>query len=180
MRRHGDIWPRRRLSRFALLCRIVLDQQLSIRAAESIWRRWVQTLEGPPRPASVAAQPPAAMRACGISGAKADTLRRLATGSLRGELRLRRLEHRDDEEVLRELSTWKGLGPWSGEMYLLFALGRPDVFSVGDLGLRRSIGRLFDLPEGASPDEILGCAEVFRPYRSLASLYLWRLQDDPV
>lgn len=176
--RHGDLWPRPRRSRFEMLCRIVIDQQISSLAAASIWRRWRAELDGPPRPAAVATLSPDSLQACGISGSKAATLLRLAGACVSGELGLRSLEHQPDDEVIESLCAWKGLGPWSAQMYLLFALGRPDVFSTGDLGLRRSAERLFELERDADPWEILDRVEIFRPYRSLASLYLWRMGDD--
>lgn len=177
--RRGDLWPRRRFSHFGLLCRTVIDQQISSGAAASIWKRWRTDLGGPPRPADVAGRSLDSMRACGLSASKAATLLRLADACASGELSLRGLTHLTDDEVIDRLTAWKGLGPWSAQMYLLFALGRPDVFSTGDLGLRRSATRLFELPRDAEAEKILERVEVFRPYRSLASLYLWQLGDDP-
>ena len=118
------------------------------------------------------------LRGVGLSRAKAAYLRSLAEHVIEGELELDRLNELPDEEVIAQLTAVKGLGPWTAHMFLIFHLRRPDVLPVGDLGVRRAVQLAYgmeDLPPAAELERI---AEPWRPYRSLASLYLWRSLDN--
>src|SRR5581483_1533783 len=112
--------------------------------------------------------------AAGLSRAKVGFLRSLAEHVLDGSLELERLDDLPDEEVITELVAVKGLGPWTAHMFLMFHLGRPDVLPVGDLGVRRAIMIRYGLEALPAPAEIERIAELWRPYRTLACLYLWR------
>jgi DNA-3-methyladenine glycosylase II len=104
-------------------------------------------------------------------------LRSLAEHVINGSLELERLDKLPDDEVIAELVAVKGLGPWTAHMFLMFHLGRPDVLPVGDLGLRRAIKGCYGLPELPDAAEMERLAEPWRPYRTLACLYLWRSLD---
>jgi DNA-3-methyladenine glycosylase II len=116
--------------------------------------------------------------AAGLSRAKVSFLRDLAEHVEDGELDLDQLAELPDEEVIEQLVAIKGLGPWTVHMFLIFHLGRPDVLPVGDLGVRRAVQLLYGLDEPPAPAELERMAEPWRPYRSLASLYLWRSLDN--
>ena len=105
-------------------------------------------------------------------------MRSLAEHVLSGELELDRLDELSDEDISAELTAVKGLGQWSADMFLIFHLGRPDVLPVGDLGVRRAVERLYGLETLPSAEELERLGERWRPYRSLASLYLWHSLDN--
>jgi DNA-3-methyladenine glycosylase II len=114
-----------------------------------------------------------ALRKAGLSRAKVAYLRDLAERVDDGRLQLDRLPNLSDDEVSAELTAVKGIGQWSADMFLMFQLGRKDVLPVGDLGIRRAVERLYDLPKIPDAPTVLNIGEPWRPYRSLASLYLW-------
>jgi DNA-3-methyladenine glycosylase II len=160
--------------RFEALARIVTGQQVSTAAARTVWGRVCEGFGGVPVPEQVAdPEGEAKLRAAGLSGRKASYIVGIAQSVVAGELRLEELDAASDEEVMETLVAIRGLGPWSAEMFMLFDLGRPDVFSGGDLGLRYGIRIAYELEEPPTPQEAIEIAERWRPHRSLASLYLW-------
>jgi DNA-3-methyladenine glycosylase II len=164
---------------YAGLVRTICGQQLSTRAADAIWARVVGYFDGePPTPQAILAADPEALRAAGgLSRAKTAYLRSLAEHVLSGELELDRLETLDDDTVMAELTAVKGLGDWSAHMFLMFQLGRPDVLAPGDLGIRKGIQVVYELPEMPKPAEVTARAEPWRPYRTTACHYLWGAID---
>ena len=164
---------------YAALVRTIVGQQLSTKAARSIWLRVVDHFEGkPPTPEQVLAADPEELRAAGgLSRSKTVYLRSLAEHVLDGSLELDRLEQLPDEEVIAELVAVKGIGDWSAHMFLMFQLGRPDVIAPGDLGIRRGIQITYGLAEMPTPAEVVELAERWRPYRTAACMYLWRSID---
>ena len=164
---------------YGALLRSIVGQQLSTKAARSIYLRVVDLFGGEtPSPQQLLDADPDALRACGLSGAKVRYVRSLAEHVLSGELELERLPDLGDEEVTREVTAVKGLGQWTADMFLIFHLGRPDVLPVGDLGVRRAVERAYGLEGLPSAPELEALGERWRPYRSLASLYLWRSLDN--
>jgi DNA-3-methyladenine glycosylase II len=164
---------------FAHLVRAILSQQLSGKAANTIHGR-VLTLVGPAgglTPAGLLAVDPTALRAAGVSGPKIAYLRDLAERVGDGRLDLDVLDHASDEEVIAAITAVKGLGRWSAEMFLMFRLNRPDVFPVGDLGIVKGVQKLLGMKRRPAPRTMLRVAEAWRPYRSVAAWYLWRLHD---
>jgi DNA-3-methyladenine glycosylase II len=167
---------------YGALVRAITGQQLSVLAARAIYGRLIDRFEGrPPTPAEILADDPEELRAAaGLSRAKVSYLRSLAEHVISGELELERLDELSDEDAIAELVAVKGLGLWTAQMFLMFHLDRPDVLPVGDLGIRRAIERAYaldDLPDAATMEQI---AQPWRPYRTLASRYLWRsLQNEP-
>jgi DNA-3-methyladenine glycosylase II len=160
--------------------RAITGQQLSVAAARAIWRRLTERFDGrTPTPEEILADDPEELRAAaGFSRAKVVYLRSLAEHVLAGELELDRLAELPDEEVIRELTAVKGIGEWSAHMFLMFTLHRPDVLPTGDLGVRNAIQRAYGLEKAPKPAEMQAIAEPWRPYRTRASLYLWRSLDN--
>ena len=167
---------------YGALVRAIAGQQLSVKAARSIYGRLTDRFDGrPPTPEEILADEPEELRAAaGLSRAKVGYLRSLAEHTLTGELELERLDELDDDTVIAELTAVKGLGVWTAHMFLMFHLDRPDVLPVGDLGIRRAIERAYELdelPDAAAMEEI---ALPWRPHRTLACRYLWRsLANEP-
>lgn len=164
---------------YGALLRSIVGQQLSTKAARTIYDRLIGLYGGEtPAPEQIVATDPEELRGVGLSYAKAAYLRSLAEHVIDGELELNRLTKLSDEEVMAQLTAVKGLGPWTAHMFLLFHLRRPDVLPVGDLGVRRAVELAYGLEGLPSPAELTKIAEPWRPYRSLASLYLWRSLDN--
>lgn len=160
--------------RFVALARIVTGQQVSTAAARTIWGRVVDAFDGAPSPEDVAADgAEERLRAAGLSGRKASYIVGIAEAVVSGDLRPHELDDLSDEEVIDTLVALRGLGRWSAEMFLIFDLGRPDVFSGGDLGLRHGIRIAYGMEAPPTPEEAVAIAERWSPHRSLASLYLW-------
>jgi DNA-3-methyladenine glycosylase II len=157
---------------FEALARSITSQQLSMAAADTIWKRVCDL--GEITPEGIAGMAPEDMRAAGLSWAKVAYLHDLASRALDGSLDFLAISVLPDEEVIKEVSAVKGIGRWSAEVFLIFALGRPDVLALDDAGLLRAAGWLFGLPRSATGPELSEAGEAWRPYRSLASLYLWR------
>jgi DNA-3-methyladenine glycosylase II len=166
---------------YASLVRGIVSQNISGYASRSIYRKLKERYGGhPPTPEEILADDPDEMReAAGLSRAKTASLRSLAENILSGELELERLPDLPDEEVVTKLSTVRGIGRWTAQMYLMFSLQRPDILPVGDLELRREVERLYGLPGLPTPAELEEIAEPWRPYRTLASIYLWRKAESP-
>jgi DNA-3-methyladenine glycosylase II len=162
---------------YGALVRTIVGQQLSTRAARAIYERLTARYGGrAPTPEEILADDPDALRtSAGLSYAKVRYLRSLAEHALDGSLQLDRLGGLSDEEVIAELTAVSGIGLWSAHMFLMFHLQRPDVLPVGDLGIRKAIQRAYGLPELPGPAEMERIAQPWRPHRSVASLFLWRL-----
>ena len=163
---------------YGALVRSIVGQQLSTKAARAIYTRLTDRFGGrTPTPVEVLEDDPEELRAAaGLSRAKVSFLRSLAEHVLDGSLELGALDALPDDEVKAELVAVKGLGPWTADMFLMFHLERPDVLPVGDLEIRRAIMVLYGLTELPTAPEMEAIAEPWRPYRTLASLYLWRSQ----
>jgi DNA-3-methyladenine glycosylase II len=154
----------------------IASQQLSVKAAATIVGRVDALVPGErrPTPAELLDLPDEALRACGLSGAKTRYVKDLAARWLDGSLEPDRLPAMPDEEVVEHLTRVKGIGRWTAEMILIFTLARPDVLPVDDLGLRVAVQRAYDLPERPGRAELTEIGERWRPFRSAATLYLWR------
>jgi DNA-3-methyladenine glycosylase II len=161
---------------YAVLVRAITGQQLSVKAAASIWQRLLDRFGGQtPTAEQILADDPDELRvACGFSRAKVAYLRSLAEHVLSGELELDRLPELPDGEVMRELTAIKGIGEWTAHMFLMFTLHRPDVLATGDQGIRNAVMRAYGLAAPPGPAAIIEIAEPWRPYRTRACLYLWR------
>jgi DNA-3-methyladenine glycosylase II len=153
----------------------VLRQQVSMASAEATRERLFETIDVTPQ--NVLAVDPETLKECGLSRQKTDYIRNIAA-AFDDEYDRAYFEELDDEAVIEELTTIKGVGEWTARMQLLFALGRPDVFPVGDLGVRKGMRALFG--EKMTREEMVTEAERWAPYRSYATLYLWRIDEDVV
>ncbi|WP_255834590.1 DNA-3-methyladenine glycosylase [Kordiimonas sp. SCSIO 12603] len=153
--------------------RVIMGQQLSVKAAASIWAR-VQALVGEDADASAyAAQSDEALREAGVSRQKIKYLRSLCETIESGVLDIAALPHMDDEEAIKAITSVKGLGVWSAHMYLMFSLGRTDIWPVGDLAVRVGIGRIVGLEERPTEKEAEKLGERWKPYRSVMALLSW-------
>ena len=181
---HGelDLEARRRgrpADAYGALLRSIVGQQLSTKAARSIYGRLVEQFGGhTPTPQELLDTDSELIRSAGLSRPKVAYLRSLAEHVLSGKLELDRLGDLSDERISQELTAVKGLGQWTADMFLIFHLGRPDVLPVGDLGVRRAVERLYGLERLPSAAELEALGERWRPYRSAAALYLWRSLDN--
>ena len=164
---------------FFALVRAVLSQQLSSKAADTIERRVHAVVGGVDRlsPASLLAADPSALRAAGVSHPKISYLRDLAQHVENGRLDLDGLKDQSDADVIAAITAVKGFGVWSAEMFLMFSLNRPDVFPVGDLGIAKGVQHLHGMKRRPKPRTMTRLAEAWRPYRSVACWYLWRIHD---
>lgn len=159
---------------YGALLRAIVGQQLSTKAARTIYLRVIDLFGGTtPSPEQLLEVDEADLRAAGLSGRKVEYVRDLATHVLDGELELDRLDELGDEQVIEEIVAVRGLGRWTAEMFLLFHLERPDVLSGGDLGIRKAVQIEYGLAEMPTPQRVIEIGEPWRPHRSLASLYLW-------
>ena len=159
---------------FATLVYGIIGQQISGYAARAIAGRLREHFGGRmPTPAELAATDAQTLRKIGLSLAKAGYVHSLAQHILSGEIQIDRLHKLPDDEVRRQVTSSKGIGPWSADMFLLINLGRPDVLPTGDLGIRSAVQRLYRLDHLPTPREVAAIGEKWRPNRSLASFYLW-------
>jgi DNA-3-methyladenine glycosylase II len=159
---------------YGALLRAIVGQQLSTKAARTIYLRVLELFAGTtPSPEQLLAASEADLRGAGLSGRKVEYVRDLAAHALSGELELDRLDQLADEEAIEEIVAVRGLGRWTAEMFLIFHLERPDVLSGGDLGIRKAIQIEYGLEEMPTPQRVVEIGEPWRPHRSLASLYLW-------
>lgn len=160
---------------FTLLIRSVIAQQISSKAAKSISARLVAAVGGPPVPRDrLAAMTEAEFKACGVSGPKQRTLRAVCDHVAANPDLMPGIETWDDDAIRAGLTAIKGIGPWTVDMLLIFGISRPDVLPVGDLGVRMGVRDEYGLKELPTKDELIEIAEKWRPYRSIASWYMWR------
>jgi DNA-3-methyladenine glycosylase II len=179
VRTHGvPQLPRRpRRQHFAELARMICYQQLAGRAAAAIHGRFEALFDGPPTPAAVLALPVETLRGVGLSAAKTASIRDLAEKVEAGLVKLPRVARLPDEEVVRELVLVRGIGEWTAHMFLMFQVGRLDVWPVLDFGVRAGYARLYDWPAAPTPKQLEPEGDRFRPYRSLVAWYCWRAAD---
>ena len=164
---------------YGVLLRTVVGQQLSAKAAATIFDRLLELFGGKtPSPAELLAVTPEDLRAIGLSGRKVEYVRDLAAHVQSGELELDRLGELGDEEVIGEITAIRGFGLWSAQMFLIFHLQRPDVLPTGDLGVRNAVRDAYGLEKAPAPKELAEIGEAWAPYRTRASLYLWRSLDN--
>ncbi len=164
---------RRRRNGFATLLHIILEQQVSIDAAAAMHRR-LAGLCDPLLPAPFLALDDATLRSCGFSRQKMDYARRLAAAVASGEFDFARLADADDDAALARLIDLKGIGRWSAEIYLIFALGRPDVWPAGDLGLQLAVAECLGLAERPKERGLREIGEAWQPWRSVAACLFWQ------
>jgi DNA-3-methyladenine glycosylase II len=174
---------RQRKDHLSALVGAIVSQQLSTKAAATIFGRFVALFPENhiPDAAAIASQSDAALRAVGLSGPKVGYLRDLSARIADGRLNLDELDALPDEAVIERLTAVKGFGRWTAEMFLMFRLHRPDVLPAGDLGIVNAIQRLYRLRKRPDAKRVLKIGEAWKPYRSVASWYLWQtLRNEPL
>ncbi|MFC4030041.1 DNA-3-methyladenine glycosylase family protein [Streptomyces polygonati] len=171
--------PNRPTDRYGVLVRAIISQNISAGASRSMYEKLKGRFGGRmPTPREVLDDDADELfRTTGLSRAKTASLRSLAEHVVTGKIDLERMHELADEDVVARLDTVKGIGTWTADMFLMFHLNRPDVLPVGDLGLRRAVERAYELPELPGPSELERIAEPWRPYRTLACVYLWRTAE---
>lgn len=162
--------------RYGMLVRSILSQQISTKAARAI-RLKLEAAVGELSPDAITAASDPTLRSAGLSAQKVTYLRDLTQHVHDGRLALAKIHRFDDEAVIQQLIAVKGIGRWTAQMFLMFSLGRLDVFPHDDLGIRSSIRELYGLKELPTKAQSLEIAAPWRPYSSIASWYVWRLSD---
>tara|TARA_Y100001960_G_C14760505_1_gene873829 strand:- start:2283 stop:2864 length:582 start_codon:yes stop_codon:yes gene_type:complete len=165
--------PRKYVSGYAALLRIIISQQVSNSAGAAIWKKLDDHARGVTAD-KICRFNDKTLRKCGLSRSKVKYAKITANAVCKGELDLKQLESLSDELVRSKLISYKGIGPWTAEVYLMFALKRPDVFPSGDLALAISVKDLLHLDVKPNPNELATIAERWRPYRSAAATLLWQ------
>jgi len=157
---------------FATLIRVIVDQQVSVKAGAAIWAK-LEKAAGDVTPRRLLKMDEPGLRACGFSGQKARYSLGLAEACAAKKLDLDALEKADDATVRETLTAFKGVGPWTADIYMMFGMGRPDVWPSGDLGLQIAIHELWNMKARPGPKHLDTLAEGWKPYRSAAALMLW-------
>ena len=170
----GEFKLTKKSQHFAVLVESIISQQLATSAADAIFKRFKALYPKFPTASEVLATRRSKLRTVGLSGMKVDYLKDLAKHVETGKLDMKAISKMGDEDVIAQLTQVKGIGRWTAEMFLIFSLGRMDVFPVGDLGLRRGVQIAFSLKEMPKPKETEKFGDRWKPYRSVATWYLWK------
>jgi len=176
----GVITLKRRRNYFKSLLRSIIHQQLSGKAARTIENRFLELYNGNryPTPEEVLKTPAEAIQNVGISRMKTEYIRGLAKIIDDGDIRLEKLSELSNDEVGNVLKEVKGIGQWTVDMFLIFSLNRPDVFPLNDLGIQKGLMLLLGRQKILSQESMLSHSKKWKPYRTLASLYLWKIVDE--
>lgn len=160
---------------FQSLVESIIYQQLAGRAANAIYNRFINYYNNKQiTPARILNSPNDNLKKVGLSNRKIDYLKNLASHVYDGRINLEELPKMNDEEIINKLVNVKGIGRWTSEMFLIFSLGRQDILPVTDLGVRKAIQKVYSLPELPKPNTMMEIAKPWRPYRTIATWYLWK------
>jgi DNA-3-methyladenine glycosylase II len=173
---HGDVCLQTRGDAFTTLARSIVGQQISVKAAQSVWDR-VAERTGTMTPAALRALPPPALRECGLSARKVEYLLDLAGHFDEGRLHVGQWHGMDDEAIIDELVAVRGVGRWTAEMFLIFHLMRPNVLPLDDVGLLKGISVNYFSGEPVSRAEAREVGDAWAPFRTVATWYIWRSLD---
>jgi len=179
---HGLMKLKKQKNLYLYLCYSIMSQQLSTKVARVIRQRFIALYEGEPTPQQIVATPFEKLRAIGMSNAKANYVQNVARFEIEKGMDPKKLSKMSNEEVIEYLTAIKGVGRWTTEMLLMFALCREDVFAVDDLGLQQAVIKLYDLKHRKKKillNKIRKISEQWSPYRTYACMYLWRWKDNP-
>jgi len=176
MRRHPRVHLLARGEPFQTLARAIVGQQISVKAAQSVWNRVLEVAPGM-TPAEILALRRPRLRACGLSDRKTEYIADLARQLAAGALHVHRWPQMDDEAVIGELVAVRGIGRWTAEMFLMFNLLRPDVYPLGDLGLLKAVRLTYFKGRKVPLSRIRALGASWQPWRSVATWYLWRSLD---
>jgi DNA-3-methyladenine glycosylase II len=177
MRRHPGVYLMARGEPFMTLARAICGQQISVKAAQSVWNRVCICLEQKTTPEAVVAADRKNLRACGLSDRKTEYIADLAQHFVDGKIHARDWPQMSDEEIIAELTDVRGIGRWTAEMFLMFNLLRADVFPLDDLGLQKGMRVAYFKGRKVSLKRMKKLGETWRPWRSVATWYLWRSLD---
>ena len=161
---------------FNTLARSIVGQQISVKAAQSVWNRLVAAVPEM-HPEAIRGHDAEALRACGLSRGKVLYLHDLAHHFAEGKLSHDRWEHMSDEELIAELTQVRGIGRWTAEMFLIFYMMRPDVLPLDDIGLQNAVSRLYYKGKPRTRKQLINFAKRWQPWRSVATWYMWRSLD---
>lgn len=161
---------------FTTLARSIVGQQISVKAAESVWQKVIRTIPDI-TPRSLSSVKQDLLRACGLSSRKITYLQDLSQHFMHGTLNETTWSKMDDEAIIAQLTKIKGIGPWTAEMFLIFHMQRPDVLPLDDIGLQRAISRHYYGDQSVNKKMIIELAKPWQPWRSVATWYLWRSLD---
>ena len=170
----GEYSLKKRNHHFAALVESIISQQLATRAAEVIFCRFKDLYPKFPTASEILATRKSRLRSAGLSGMKIEYIRDLSRKVEQGKIKIKSLSKTSDDEVIAHLTQVKGIGRWTAEMFLIFSLGRQDVLPAHDLGLQKGIQIAFSLSELPKPHEVERLGQRWRPYRSIATWYLWK------
>ena len=174
--RYGELGLVSRGDAFGTLARSIVGQQISVKAADSVWARFVAVV-AEVSPAKVLAVGETGLQGCGLSQRKIEYMVDLARHFVSGRLDPQHWAEMDDESVIGELTEVRGIGRWTAEMFLIFNLLRPDVFPLDDIGLQRAVSTHYCGGDKQTPRALATLGERWRPWRSVATWYLWRSLD---
>ena len=177
IRAHPKVFMVRRGEAFMTLARAICGQQISVKAAQAVWNRFCICVEQDITPTAVIAKDRKELRACGLSDRKTEYIADLAQHFHDGKIHEHRWPGMTDEEIIAELTDVRGIGRWTAEMFLMFNLLRPDVFPLDDLGLQKGIRLSYFKGRKVSLKRMKGLGETWRPWRTVATWYLWRSLD---
>src|SRR5947207_10053698 len=176
MRAHPKVFLARRGEPFLTLARAIVGQQISVKAAQSVWDRLAACV-GDMTPQGVLMKKRPELRACGLSDRKTEYIADLAQHFIDGKIHMHKWPDMDDEAIIAELVQVRGIGRWTAEMFLMFNLLRPDVLPLDDLGLQKGIRLAYFKGRKVSPRTVGKLGDLWRPWRSVATWYLWRSLD---
>ena len=163
------------VTHFESLVESIISQQLAVKAADTIYGRVKKLVNGRMIPSRIIAITETQMREAGVSGAKFKAIQGLAEASISKRININKLHEIDDDQLIfDQLTSLWGLGPWTVDMFMMFQLGRLDIWPTGDLGVRRGWEKIYGLKEEIKPAELQKKGEKFRPYRSVVAWYCWR------
>jgi DNA-3-methyladenine glycosylase II len=179
---HGRLTLKKRKNLYLYLCYSIMSQQLSTKVADVIRKRFLGLYEGEPTAQEIVDTPFEKLRAIGLSNAKVNYVQNVAKFEIEKGMSHQKLSKMSNDEVIDYLTQIKGVGRWTTEMLLMFALCREDVFALDDLGLQQAVIKLYDLKHRKKKimlNKILKISGQWSPYRTYASMYLWRWKDNP-
>lgn len=171
--RHRPFMLGTRGDAFQTLARAIIGQQISVKAAQSVWARFVACVECM-EPAAVMDAEPSTLRAAGLSQRKAEYVRDLAHRFVSGSVDATHWPETDDEAIIEQLTEVRGIGRWTAEMYLIFNLGRPDILPLADLGLQKALSINYNRAKPLSEGKLRAITRPWAPWRSVATWYMWR------
>ena len=183
IKQHGPVKLEKKKNLCLYLCYSIMSQQLSVKVAKVIRQRFLDLYgSNEPTPQQIVDTPFEKLRGIGLSNAKVNYIQNVARFEIEKGMSHQKLSKLNNEEVIEYLTVIKGVGRWTTEMLLMFALGREDVFAIDDLGLQQAVAGLYDLKHRKKKimlSKILKIAEQWSPYRTYACMYMWRWKDNP-